>query len=238
MDNIIIIGASSGIGKELALLYGASPSKKLGLLARRKEELIKIANVNVSQTEILKFDLEDSDCLTKFELFLKNFSSVDCIIYCAGYGEINPTLTWNHFQRTLQINVIAFTQITNAIYTYYKNQGHGHYVAISSIAGLRGAENDSGYSASKSYIIKYMEGMSKKSIKEKTDISFTTVLPGFVDTAMAKGTHFFWMTSPQYAASQIIHGIRKKKRYLYVTKRWILIGWILRLLPNRLYERL
>ena len=86
---------------------------------------------------------------------------------------------------------MAFTQITNISYLVMKQQGCGKFVAISSIGGIRGAENDSGYSASKSYIIKYIEGMARKSNKEGKHVSFLTVLPGFVDTQMAQGDHFF-----------------------------------------------
>ena len=67
---------------------------------------------------------------------------------------------------------MAFTQITNISYLVMKQQGCGKFVAISSIGGIRGAENDSGYSASKSYIIKYIEGMARKSNKEGKHVSF------------------------------------------------------------------
>ena len=207
-------------------------------MARRKEELTRIASQIQASTEIMHLDLESVDAAKEYRIFLERFSTIDTVIYCAGFGEINPELDWKFCQKTLTVNVMAFTQITNISYLVMKQQGCGKFVAISSIGGIRGAENDSGYSASKSYIIKYIEGMARKSNKEGKHVSFLTVLPGFVDTQMAKGDHFFWMCTPQIAAQQIICGIQSGKRYLYVTKRWRLIAWLLSLIPSFFYERM
>ena len=61
--------------------------------------------------------------------------------------------------------------------------------------------------------------------------------PGFVDTAMAKGEGLFWVASPEKAASQIVKAIKRRKTHVYVTGRWRLIAWMLRLMPNWLYNR-
>ena len=236
--NIVIVGASSGIGRELALLYGADPGNRLGLLARRKTELEKIAHQSKAAAEIMQFDLEQPDCGRQFKDFINRFARIDLIIYCAGYGEINPQLDWGLCRKTLTVNVLSFTEIINTAYLYFKNQGNGRIAAIASIGGLRGAENDSGYSASKSYMIKYLEGMSRKSRKDGSGISISTILPGFVDTAMAKGEGIFWMTSPQVAARQITAGLERKRRNIYVTRRWRLIAWLLWIMPDWIYERI
>ena len=86
MSNIIIIGASSGIGKQLALLYGASAQNKIGLLARRKEELTRIASQIQASTEIMHLDLESVDAAKEYRIFLERFSTIDTVIYCAGFG--------------------------------------------------------------------------------------------------------------------------------------------------------
>lgn len=238
MSNIAIIGASSGIGRELALLYGSDPGNNIILLARREMELQTLADQIKGQAIIEIIDLELPERSEKLDRIFTHFPTLDLVVYTAGYGEINPELDWNLCCKTLEVNVMGFTEAVNKVYRFFVKQGYGHLAAISSIGGLRGAENDSGYSASKSYILRYMEGLSKKARKEKSEMVFTTVLPGFVDTQMAKGDKFFWMCSPQIAARQIATGLHKKKRYLYVTRRWRLISWILNLLPWWLYERM
>ena len=60
----------------------------------------------------------------------------------------------------------------------------------------------------------------------------------FVDTAMAKGQNFFWMTTPQIAARQIYQAITRKKKVAYVTRRWRLIAWLMKCIPDYLYHRL
>ena len=224
MANIVIIGASSGIGKELALLYGKNPGNNLVLAARRENELQSIAAEVQGQSVIEIIDLESQDRTEKLDRILTHFPALDVVIYCAGFGEINSELNWNLCQKTLNVNVMGFTETANKVYRFFAHQQYGHFAAISSIGGLRGTENDSGYSAAKSYILRYMEGLSRKARKEKLPLTFTTVLPGFVDTPMAKGDRFFWMCSAQTAARQIVKGLNKKKRYLYVTKRWRLIA--------------
>ena len=69
-------------------------------------------------------------------------------------------------------------------------------------------------------------------------IAVTDIQPGFVDTAMAKGEGLFWVASPQKAALQIYETIRKRKKHAYITRRWRLIGWALKIMPDFIYHRL
>ena len=74
--------------------------------------------------------------------------------------------------------------------------------------------------------------------KNKNNITITDIQPGFVDTAMAQGENLFWVASPEKAATQIYTAILKKKNHAYVTKRWRLIAWVLKILPDFIYNRL
>ena len=84
----------------------------------------------------------------------------------------------------------------------------------------------------------YMDGLRKKSIKEKLNINVTTIMPGLVDTQMAKGEGLFWVEPTELVAKQIIRGIAKNKSELVVTKRWKLIAMLLKLLPDCIYYRM
>ena len=83
-----------------------------------------------------------------------------------------------------------------------------------------------------------MDGLRRKSIKEKLNINITTIMPGLVDTQMAKGEGLFWVEPVDLIVKQIIRGIRKKKAELVVSNRWKLIAILLKLLPSWLYYRL
>ena len=235
---IIIIGASSGIGRALALYYGKNPDVRLGLAARREHELRQLATRIPAKCEVCHLDLDTPDRASRFAELLKLFPQPDLIIYCSGFGEINPSMDWELCRQTLEVNVNAFTEIANASYLYMAERKHGHYAAISSVSGLRGAEDDSGYSASKAYMISYMEGLERKAHREHSGITFSTILPGYVDTAMAKSDSFFWMCSPETAASQIASGLERRKHRFYVTRRWRLVGILLQIIPWQIYKRL
>ena len=237
-QNIIIIGASSGIGRELALRYGNTPGIHLGVVARRVELLEELAKQVSATCEIRQINMADDDRGEKFKSLLAAFDTIDLIIYASGYGEINPELEWPLCRETLEVNVSGFTEIINLSYRALASQKCGQLAVISSIGGLRGFEDDSGYSASKSYQTTYMEGLARKAKKERSGVTTSTILPGFVDTAMAKGDKFFWMCSPAAAAECIIRGLQRRSRYIFVTRRWRIIALLLRLLPHRIFERM
>ena len=103
------------------------------------------------------------------------------------------------------------------------------------MGGLRGNGISPAYNASKAYQINYLEGIRQKVTKLRLPIFVTDVRPGFVDTDMAKGDGLFWVAPVEKAGKQIFHAIQKKKRIVYVTKRWKLIAQILKIIPSSLY---
>jgi len=120
----------------------------------------------------------------------------------------------------------------------FKNQQFGHLVGISSIASLRGNRAAPVYFASKAYQKAYLESLyiKTKSIKSKK-VFITDIRPGFVDTAMALGDGIFWLVSLEKAVKQIHTAIKKKKRVAYISKRWRLIAWVLKIAPAWLLKK-
>ena len=94
------------------------------------------------------------------------------------------------------------------------------------------------YNASKAFVSNYLEGLRVRARKQNLDIAVTDVLPGFVDTAMAQGDGLFWVSPPQKAAKQIANAIDRRQSRIYVTKRWQIIAWALKLMPDWLYWRI
>ena len=84
----------------------------------------------------------------------------------------------------------------------------------------------------------YLEGLRSKAVKSGTDITVTDIQPGFVDTAMAKGEGQFWVAPPEKAASQIFDAIKAKRSHAYITKRWRIVAWFLKIVPDFIYNRL
>ena len=160
------------------------------------------------------------------------------MFFCAGHGEINRDLDFEIENQTNLLNVAAFTESVTWAFNYFKNKGHGQLVVITSIAGIRGGRVAPAYNASKAYQIHYLEGLRQRARRLKLPITITDIRPGFVDTAMAKGGGRFWVVPKEKAARQIYSHIKRKSDIGYVSKRWRLIAWLLKLMPSNIYRRL
>jgi short-subunit dehydrogenase len=128
--------------------------------------------------------------------------------------------------------------MVNVAVAHLEKRGSGHLVGISSLAALRGNRVAPAYAASKAFVSNYLQGVRYRFKKFKLPIVVTDVQPGFVDTRMAKGNRLFWVASPQTAARQIAAAIRGRKQRVYITRRWRLIAWLLKVLPDAVYSKL
>jgi short-subunit dehydrogenase len=237
MKKAIIIGATSGIGNELAKIL-AENGYKVGITGRRKTELEKLQKSNPNNYTISSFDCTTENNSEKLTELTNQIGGLDLLILSSGTGDLNEKLVFGIENRTNLLNVNAFTEIVDWTFNYFEKQGKGQLAAISSIAGIRGSRMAPAYNASKAYQINYLEGLRQKATKIKKPIYVTDIRPGFVDTDMAKGEGQFWVATKEKAARQIFEIIKQKKGIGYVTKRWWIIAKLLRLVPNGLYKKM
>ena len=237
MKKAIIIGATSGIGNELAKIL-VNNGYKVGITGRRKFELQKLQKSNPENYDISSFDCTIENNSEKLSELTEEIGGLDLLILSSGTGDLNEELDFEIENRTNLLNVNAFTEIVDWTFNYFQKQGKGHLVAISSIAGIRGSRMAPAYNASKAYQINYLEGLRQKGTKIKKPIYVSDIRPGFVDTDMAKGEGQFWVATKEKAARQIFGIIKKKKGIGYVTKRWRIIAKVLKMLPNGIYKRM
>ena len=236
--NIVIIGATSGIGKALFEKY-ANENNRIGIIGRRAHLLDELYQKYPSKTIPTKADITNLEEIDRaINALHKEMEHIDLAIMCSGTGDINATLDYNVERPTIDTNVIGWTYVIDMFYHIFELQGHGHLVAITSAGGLRGEPMAPAYSASKAYQINYMEALRKKAYKSGRQITVTDIRPGLVDTAMAKGEGLFWVMPVEKVASQIIAAIRKKKSKAYVSKRWHILAIINKFLPFDLYKRM
>jgi len=234
----IIIGASSGIGRELAKIIAAT-GYTVGLTARRTELLKELSAEIISKTYIKSLDLsKPEEASSKVQELIEEMHGVDLIIISSGAGYINHELDWQKEKETIDVNVIGFVAMVNVAMKHFLKRGEGILVGISSIAGLKGNAAAPAYSASKSFVSNYLSGIRYQVKKRKANIKIIDIKPGFVDTEMAKGEKIFWVASPGKAAAQIYHCIKNGKEHAYITKRWIVVAWIFKLIPDWLFQKL
>lgn len=236
MKKAVIVGATSGIGRELAKIL-ADDGYIVGITGRRLHLLEQLKEELPTKAFIKRMDVSDSSARDDLQNLINEMQGIDLIVISAGTGSINPELPWNGEKETIETNVLGFTAIANVAYHHFQQKGKGHLVGISSISAIRGGASPA-YNASKAFVSNYLQGLQYIIGKSNNNIVVTNVQPGFVDTAMAQGEGLFWITPPQKAAAQIYQAIKKKKKHTYITKRWRLIGWMLKVMPDVLYNKL
>lgn len=237
MTKAIVIGATSGIGKELARLLSQN-GYILGITGRRIH-LLKELQAELSTRSVMRqMDVADSSAaIEQLNGLIAELDGVDLFVMNAGTGFIDPALPWHLEKETIDVNVTGFTAMANVAYHHCVTRGSGHLVGISSLAAIRGGQA-AAYNASKAYMSTYLQGLRYRIAKLGLPIAVTDIQPGFVNTPMAKGEGLFWVASPQKAARQIYDAIRRQKTHAYVTRRWRVIGWALRAMPDWIYHRL
>ena len=238
MKKAIIIGASSGIGRELAKVL-SQEGYTVGLTARRDWLLESLQGELKTESFIKRMDVTQiGEAMSELEELIHLMNGVDLIVINAGTGFINQELDWEKERITIDTNVVGFAALANIAIKHFVQRGSGHLVGISSIAAFRGNGGAPAYNASKAFMSNYLEGLRHKVSKLKLPITVTDIKPGFVDTAMAKGEGKFWVASPEKAARQIYDAIRRKKPHAYVTKRWRSIAWLLKTAPDFVYNKM
>ena len=238
MKKAIIIGATSGIGKELAKKL-ADENYVVGITGRRTELLDELKNEKPNSFYTKTFDITDTNKIVEnLEYLTTELGGLDLLIISSGIGEINESLDFEIEKRTIDTNVLGFTCVTDWTFNYFENQKSGHLVAISSIGGLLGSRQAPAYNATKAYQINYLEGLRQKATKLKEPIFVTDIRPGLVDTKMAKGEGLFWVMPVEKTVRQIFKAIISKKKVAYVTKRWRLIAIILKRIPSTIYDKM
>ena len=237
-QTIIIIGATSGIGRALFKKY-AVDGNRIGIVGRRTYLLDKLRQEHPDTTITVMADITKQDEITQaIDALHSELKDIDLAIVCSGTGDINASLDYAVERPTIDTNVMGWTFVVDTLYNIFEQQGHGHLVAITSAGGLRGEPMAPAYSASKAYQINYMEALRKKAFKSRAHIIVTDIRPGLVDTAMAKGEGLFWVMPVEKVAYQIIAAIRKEKSKAYITKRWHVLAIVNKSLPFMLYKRM
>ncbi len=237
MKKAIVIGASSGIGRALARIL-SDQGYAVGITGRRRNLLEELKEELAGQVYLKAFDVADELSGKDLRDLIDEMGGVDLVVINAGSGSRDISLPWEKEKGTIETNILGFTAMANVAWHYFQEQGSGHLAGVSSIAGIRGGGGAPAYSASKAFVSNYLQGLRYIAVKRKCNITVTDIQPGFVDTAMAQGDHVFWSASPQKAAAQIYQAIRKKKNHAYITKRWRLIAWALKVLPDGFFNKL
>lgn len=236
---MIIVGATSGIGEALArvavkngYIVGGTGRRLKRLKALRKD---LGENFHFCQMDVVRRE-EASD---KLLALAGEMGGMDICVLNSGISSSPSSSVTAMELQVVDVNVNGFIQLFGTAFQYFKKQGKGHIVGMSSIAALLGLSRAAPYNASKAFISTYMQAYRQRCNKLKEDIAITDIKPGFVVSEMIEGKKgLFWVAETQKAAKQMLRDIEKRKSYSYVTRRWRFVAWLIKLTPNWIIDRL
>jgi short-subunit dehydrogenase len=236
-QTILIIGGTSGLGRRLAELYCAE-GYKVGVVGRRKELLDTLKNNFPQNITGFQYDIREDDCAEQLTTFIDILGGIDKLVLSASVVNFNPDLDWEKEKSTIDINVKGYAAVLNSAYQYFSSKKQGHIIGITSIAAARGNKTAIAYNASKAFQAFYLEGLRLKAKSEESNVLITELVPGYMDTDMAKGDRLFWVAALDKAARQAKKNIDEKKERAFITGRWKWVYMIYKYLPSFFYSYL
>ena len=234
---VIIIGATSGIGRETAKLYIAR-GWKVGVAGRREAELESLRLEAPEQVLTQVIDVTKEDAPQQLQALIDQMGGMDVFLLSSGIGKQNYTLQTEIELATAATNVEGFIRMTNAAYHYFEKQGYGHLAVISSIAGTKGLGAAAAYSATKGFQNIYMDAMDQLARMQKLNIRFTDIRPGFVATPLLKDDSYPMLMKAPIVALDIVNAIERKKRVAIIDWKYRCLTFFWRLIPKWIWVRL
>ena len=237
--NAVVVGASSGIGRALALRL-ARAGWTLGLTGRRVALLESLRAEIGGGARVKAMDVADVPvAVAGLEALIGELGGVDLVVLNAGTGAVNPDLAWEREEPAIRVNALGFAALAGVAMRHFEARGHGHLVGVSSLISRRGSRSAPAYSASKAFAANYLEALTVRAARSGRPIFVTDVQPGFVDTDLVRGQRgMFWVASPERVAEQIHDAIRRRKRRVVVTRRWRIAAFLLERLPYGIWRRI
>lgn len=238
MKRAIIIGATSGIGQEVAKLLLAE-GWKLGIAGRRQEALETFRQTAPGRIEIQRIDVTHEDAAENLAALIEKTDGMDLFLLSSGIGFQNTALNPETELNTTRTNVEGFTRMVDAAFHYFKRHGGGHLAVISSIAGTKGLGVAPAYSATKRFQNTYLDALEQLACLQKLPIHFTDIRPGFVATDLLNdGKHYPMLMQPDAVARHILRALKRKQRVAVIDWRYRILVFLWKMIPRWLWKRL
>ena len=238
----IIIGASSGMGREVAKLL-SKDGYEVGLVARRMELLKSLQSELSGASYIEQIDVASPQAREQLQELIAQMKGLDlCVIsISANFDNQNEGLdNWASKERTINVDGKGFIALADLVLEYFKKQNHGHLVGVSSTSGLRGCAATPVYSAIKACISYYMEAQRNLMTQNNYNVQITDVVPGWVAieyAPMGADPAAYWEIPVEQAGREIVAGIKAEKKIVYVPSKVWLVALLLKYLPDWAYNK-
>jgi NAD(P)-dependent dehydrogenase (short-subunit alcohol dehydrogenase family) len=235
--NIWITGASSGIGKALAIKF-ASEGWHVAASARRENLLQEL---NKENPNILSFPLDVTDgplCKKIFNNIVEKFQTIDICVFCTGIHDpqSEKKISEEKIREIMEVNFFGTLNCIMAVNIYFREKQSGHISIVSSVAGYRGFPAASGYCASKAALTSLAESLYFDF--KRYNVRVSLISPGFIKTPMTDKNKFPMpmIKSAEYAAEKMFVGLTKQNVFeIHFPKTLTMIMKLLKIIPNWLF---
>ena len=237
---IWITGASSGIGKSLALKF-ANEGWLVAASARR-ENLLQELNKENENIHSFPLDVTDVEqCKTVFSNIIKQFENIEICVFSTGTHDPKSEKSFNldKIKEIMEVNYFGTINSINSVYDYFNIKKSGQISIMSSVAGYMGLPKAGAYCASKSALISFAESLYFE--MNKINVRVSVINPGFIKTPLTDKNDFPMpmIKTPEFAAEQIYIGLIKKKGFeIHFPKTFTFFLKFLRILPYTIYFKI
>ena len=237
MKKIWITGASSGIGKALAIKF-SNEGWQVAASARR-ENLLQELNENNSKIHSFPLDVTDKNqCKKVFDKIVEKFQTIDVCVFCTGIHDpqSEKKISEEKIREIMEVNFFGTLNCIMAVNKFFREKNSGHISIVSSVAGYRGLPAASGYCASKAALTSLAESLYFDFKRHNVRISL--VNPGFIKTPMTDKNPFPMpmIKSAEYAAEKMFLGLTKKNAFeIHFPLAFTTIMKFLKIMPNWMY---
>lgn len=238
MKRIVIVGATSGIGLEVAKRC-IREGWRVGAAGRREEALEKLRALAPDQVVTEPLDVTRDDAPEHLSRLIEKLGGMDIYLNSSGVGSRNTDLRPDIEINTLRTNGEGFVRMVTAAFGYFRTHGGGHLAVISSIAGTKGLGSAPAYSATKRMQNTYIDALAQLSHMEKLNIRFTDIRPGFVATPLLDGEgRYPMLMQVDKVARRIMQVLKSRRRRVVIDRRYAVFVFFWKLIPEWLWERL
>lgn len=241
----IIIGATSGIGRAVAM-HLLEEGWRVAIAGRRAERLEALQQRYGTDRVVFRaMDVTQDSATKELDALLAEVSTPDVLLYAAGIGRQNPDLEEGMELRTVKTNCEGMVRIVDHFINYVKRAPHytakrrAHIAVITSVAGTKGMGQAPAYSATKSMQSAYLVALAQLSRMQHLPITISDIRPGFVATEILNPEkHYPMLMTTESAARYIVKSFKCRSRIVIFDWRYKLLVGFWRLIPRCIWERM
>ncbi len=234
----IVMGATSGIGMEVATLL-AERGWQVGIAGRRVDRLEAVKQSHEGIVCYQQIDITSPDAPDRLRALIDQLGGMDLYFHSSGIGWQNNSLDVEKELKTVETNGLGFVRMVDAAFNWLaERKESGRIACITSIAGTKGLGAAPAYSATKRFQSHYLECLTQQARMRHLHISITDIRPGFVKTDLIAGSNYPLQLDAKDVARSIVRAVEKGKSVKVIDWRYAILVFFWSLIPRWIWTRM